>query len=439
MRLRQGLLVAFLLVSIGCATAPAVTTPDAPAAGTALTGSGGVNAPAHRDKPYVILVSFDGFRWDYFEKFRPPNFRRVIQRGARAEGLIPVFPSKTFPNHYSIVTGLYVEHHGIVGNAFYDPARGDRYALGDPGSVADGTWYRGEPIWVTAERQGMVAACFFWPGSEAAIDGIRPTLWRTYEHSTPNELRVDTVISWLKRPAETRPHMITLYFSDVDGAAHRAAVSAEETREAVLKVDQDLGRLLAGIDSLPIRDRVYLVLVSDHGMADTGDAYITLLHSLVDTASLIVPDSGPVANIHVDAGETAARTLRDTLNSRLGHGRAYLRSEIPARLRYRGDPRVGDVVVIMEQPYMIEVPRRSGPRPPVFGMHGWDPAGHAMHGIFVASGLGIPAGTTLPRFENVQIYPWLAHLLGLTPAERVDGSGDLLRAMMRQPQTASAR
>jgi predicted AlkP superfamily pyrophosphatase or phosphodiesterase len=428
MRPGRWLLSVFLLVAAGCAGSPPVTEPAAPAAQTLSGGSRGINAPEHRDKPHVILVSFDGFRWDYLDRFSPPNFRRVMERGLRAEALIPVFPSKTFPNHYSIVTGLYAENHGIVANRFYDPSRAETYAMGNPETVADGTWYRGEPIWVTAERQGMVAACFFWPGSEAAIDGIRPTLWRTYEHSTPNDLRVDTVVGWLRRPAGTRPHMITLYFSDVDGAAHQFAIATEQTRDAVMRVDHALGRLLAGIDSLPIRDNIYLVLVSDHGMVDTGGDRITLLTSLVDATGLVVPDPGPVANIHVSGGQEAARALRDRLNTRLPHGRAYLRAEVPERLHYRADPRVGDLVVIMDQPHMLEMPRHSNRRPRVFGMHGWDPAEPLMHGIFVASGPGIAPGTTIPRFSNTDIYPWLAQLLGLRPAERIDGR---LRAELR--------
>jgi predicted AlkP superfamily pyrophosphatase or phosphodiesterase len=445
LRAWRGALAALALVASACTPArvpePAAPPSPEPSVGDTAprAGSGGTNAPAHRDKPYVILVSFDGVRWDYLDRFDPPNVGRVVRAGVRADGLIPVFPSKTFPNHYSIVTGLYAEHHGIVANSFYDPVRGASYALGDRKTVTDGSWYRGEPIWVTAETQGMVAACFFWPGSEAAIGGVRPTLWTEYDDGIPNEQRVDTVIEWLKRPAETRPHMITLYFSDVDGASHTFRTGSEPVREAMMKVDRSLGRLLDGLDTLPIRDRVYVVLVSDHGMVDTSGAQTTMLPSLVDVEGLVVPESGPVANIHVTGGSERILQVRDRLNQQLAHGRAYLRSEIPERLHYRGDARIGDVVIVMEEPYMVGMPRASR-RPPavVFGMHGWDPKFRSMHGIFVASGPEIPAGARIPRFENVDIYPWLAHLLGLRPASRVDGHADRLRAMMRQRQPTGA-
>src|SRR5687767_8370331 len=179
-------------------------------------GSGGINRAEHLAKPSLVLLSFDGFRADYLNRFDLPNFRRFIARGTRADAMRPVFPSTTFPNHYSLVTGLHPGHHGIVENGFFDPARNAAYSFRNEATVTDGSWYGGEPIWVTAERQGMVAASFFWPGSEAAIKGVRPTSWNKYDGTIPNADRVATVLEWLRRPAEQRPHVITLYFSDVD-------------------------------------------------------------------------------------------------------------------------------------------------------------------------------------------------------------------------------
>ena len=192
----------------------------------AQAGTGGVNTPEQREKPYLILVSLDGFRADYLDRFRLPNLGRVMKRGARAKWMNPVFPSLTFPNHYSLVTGLHPEKHGIVGNSFYDPARRQRYAMHEGAAVTDGTWYRGEPIWVTAETQGMVAACYFWPGSEAAINGVRPTFFMPYDEDTPNDERVKRTLDWLRLPADRRPHVITLYFSELDTASHRNALDS---------------------------------------------------------------------------------------------------------------------------------------------------------------------------------------------------------------------
>ena len=404
-----------------CARQPASLPPagQRPAAVTAV-GSGGTNRADQLGKPYVIMVSFDGFRADYLDRYPAPNFQRVARSGVRAKGLIPVFPSKTFPNHYSIVTGQYAESHGIVANRFFDPARNESYALGDAKTVLDGSWYRGEPIWVTAERQGMVSASYFWVGSEAAIEGIRPTYVKQFgRESGTISMRADTVIVWLSKPAAQRPHMITVYISDVDGAGHANGPESPHVASAILAVDSALGRLLDGIQTLPIRDSTYVVLVSDHGMTTYTPETAVALESLIDTVGVLLADGGPNANLHVSGGAARAAAVRDALNARLRHGRAYLRKDMPARLHYRADPRIGDVVVIMEEHYQImrrsSLPKRPG------GTHGWDPAYPSMHGIFLVAGPRIKTGVMIPPFENVNIYPFLTEILGLIPAPDIQG------------------
>jgi predicted AlkP superfamily pyrophosphatase or phosphodiesterase len=375
------------------------------------------------------MVSFDGFRADYLDRYPVPNLHRVIANGARAEALIPAFPSKTFPNHYTIATGLTPEHHGIVANAFYDPARRDTYSASTARDAQDGSWYRGEPIWVTAERQGMVTGAFVWPGSEAAIQGIRPTHWKPYDQTTPDSTRVDSVLSWLRLPAPRRPHLVVLYMGDVDVAAHRVGPDAPEVSAAAATVDAAVGRLLDGMSTLPIADSLYLVLVSDHGLAAyTANEYVAI-ERLVDTLAVRVADVGPVANLHVTGGVAAARVVRDSVNRVLGHGRAYLRGEVPSRLHYSADPRIGDVVIITDEPYVLGYAAKA-PKPGIHGLHGWDPASLSMHAIFVVQGPGIPRGVRIPAFENVDIYPWLTEVLGLQSARSVDGQAGRLRAML---------
>jgi len=404
-----------------CARQPSPLPPagQPPVAVTAV-GSGGTNRADQLGKPYVVLVSFDGFRADYLDRYPAPNFQRVARNGVRAKGLIPVFPSKTFPNHYSIVTGQYAESHGIVANRFFDPARGEAYAIGDPKTVLDGSWYRGEPLWVTAERQGMVSASYFWVGSEAAIQGIRPTYVKQFgADSATISMRADTVITWLSRPGAQRPHMITLYIGDVDGAGHTNGPESPQVATAILAVDSALGRLLDGIQTLPLRDSTYVVLVSDHGMTTHTPETAVALESLIDTVGVLLADGGPNANLHVSGGAARAVTIRNELNSRLQHGRAYLRKDVPDRLHYRADPRIGDVVVIMEEHYQI-VRRAALPKRPG-GNHGWDPAYPSMHGIFLVAGPRIKNGVMIPAFENVNIYPFLTETLGLTPAPDIQG------------------
>ena len=420
-------LVIVLVMMIACgATQPA--DGQAPAVGVPR-GSGGVNAREHIGKPSLLLVSFDGFRADYLDKYQLPNFRRAMARGTRALGMRPVFPSITFPNHYSLVTGLYPENHGIVENSFFDPVRNAQYSFRNSETVADGTWYGGEPIWVTAERQGMVSACFFWPGSEADIKGVRPTFWNKYDGSVANDTRIRTVLGWLGLPPERRPHVVTLYFSDIDAISHRVTIGGPELEESVRKADALLGQLLDGIEKLPRPDRVLLLLTSDHGMANTSASRTVQLSSLIDTTGIRSGFSGPVTALHVSAEAGGAGAVRDRINARLQHGRAYLREEVPERHRFRRSPRAGDVVIIMDEGWTLATSiftRALIQRE--WGEHGWDPDLPSMKGLFVVAGPGIPRGQTIPEVENVDVYPLMTELLGLKAAEGLDGRPERIRA-----------
>jgi len=408
------------------------------------SGSGGTNRPAQRDKPYVVLVSLDGFKAEYLDRMPLPNLRRVMQRGARAKAMVPVFPSLTFPNHYSLVTGMHPGRHGIVANRFYDPATKTSYVYTDSKIVSDGTWYRGEPIWVTAEKQGMVSACFFWPGSEAPVRGIHATMWNPYNGKVPNEERVSTVLKWLQLPVEQRPHVITLYFSEVDSATHEGPVEAPDVERAARSLDTAVGQLLDGIDTLPFGDRVYLVITSDHGMVNTSPAQTVALDSLLDAndlADVVIGFGGPVANIHVKGGAARARTLVERINGRLARGTAYLRAELPERYHYHADPRAGDIVVVMDESWTMSMPRpprtggtESAERPPNDrrGAHGWDNMFPSMRAIFLILGPGIREGALVGEVENVDVYPLMTELLGLDPAADIDGRAGTIGALVRK-------
>jgi predicted AlkP superfamily pyrophosphatase or phosphodiesterase len=438
--IRDGLLSLFVVAALSLAACTVhAPRPLTPADGT--NASGGINRPEHRNKPYLILISFDGFRPDYLDRFDLPNFKRLGERGARAAAMIPVFPSLTFPNHYSLVTGLHPEHHGIIENTFFDPDRNQTYSIRDDATVADGTWYRGEPIWVTAEAQGMVAACFFWPGSEAAIKGVRPTLWNKYDGAIANNARVDTVLEWLRLPAERRPHLVTLYFSDMDSVSHRNALDSSAIEAAARSLDHALGALLDGIDALPIKDRIYVLATSDHGMVETSASRAVMLGSLIDLDSVKVSFDGPVSGLHVKAGTPEARHVRDQINSRLQHGRAYLRQEVPEKHRFRADPRIGDVVVIMDESWtLVGIPPIAGLIRDRWGAHGWDPALPSMQAMFIISGPDIRGGVTIPAVHNVDVYPLMTELLGLRAAPGIDGQPGRIRAqLIPGPAAAVAR
>ena len=426
------LLLAFCLSGCG----PGAATESGPPAALVRTGAGtgGVNHPSVASRPYVVLVSFDGFRPDYLERFDTPAFERLAARGLQAAGLISVFPSLTFPGHYSIATGLHPQAHGIVANRFHDPVRGDEFDYREREDARDGSWWGGEPIWVTAETQGMVAAAFFFPGTEADIGGLHPSHWRPYDGSVPNAARVDQVLDWLALPEDARPHLVTLYFSLVDGAGHDLGPGAAEMRSSVETADRLLGRLLDGIDALPHAARVALVVVSDHGMAAPDPERLTVLPELADLSGVRLAPIGPGMSLHV--GDAArSRALRDELNAKLTHARAYLREETPPHLHARGNPRFGDVLVLPKGLGFVGF-RRMVDRVRLLlvrGMHGWDPHLPEMHGILLAAGPGIAAGATLPAVRAVDVYPLIARLLDLTPHPAVAGDLTALAPALTDP------
>ena len=311
-------------------------------------------------KHYVVLVSIDGFRYDYAKLYGAPHLDAIAKDGAAAlDGMLPSYPSTTFPNHYTIVTGLYPEHHGIVAMSFYDPARKERYSYNDPKSDTDGSWYRGVPLWSLAEKQGMRAACFFWPGSEAEIAGERPSYYLKYDDALPDEERVDQVVDWLKLPEAKRPHFITLYFGEVDHAGHEYGPDATQTRAAVRHVDGEIGILRAKLEKLHLP--IDLVVVSDHGMAKEEGGWIDLdqyadFSGVETVGTLMYPDSD------ADAAKLYAklRIVSDKF-------KVYRRSRMPAELNYTGDPRIGDPVIVPTGPYAIRVHGPADParnRPP---------------------------------------------------------------------------
>lgn len=419
-----------VLVAAGCGRPGASgELPQARPTAGAPAGSGGVNRAEHRTKPYLVVLSLDGFRNDYLDRVEVPNLMRIAGGGVRAEGLVPVFPSKTFPNHYSMATGMYAEDHGIVDNTFHDPTFGADYHMRDASAVRDARWYSGEPIWATAERQGMVSATFFWIGSEAPIGGVEPTFWRRYSSRIPNSARVGQVIEWLSLPPEERPHLIMLYFSTVDAAGHRHGPNSSEVAAAVKEVDRVVGELLDGLAALPIADQINLVVVSDHGMSEVTPKHAEQLDDHADLDGVRGIGSGPYTTLWV-GDSVRADSIRDRLNAGLRHARAYRRYEVPERFRYGRNIRAGDILVLAEPGH--QVVRRGGGRAQRGGAHGYDPESHEMHGIFLATGPAFRVGARVPAFENVHIYPLIAEILGLEPNPEVSGSLDEVKHLLRE-------
>lgn len=398
-------------------------------------GSGGTNHERHDDAPYVVLISIDGFRHDYLDRFEVPNLRRIIDGGVRAEAMIPVFPVKTFPNHYSIATGMYPATHGLISNGFYDPERDETYVTLDREKVGDGSWYGGEPLWVLAEQRGMVAASFYWVGSEADVRGVRPTHWRLFDGNVPDSDRADQVLAWLAEPVRTRPHMITFYFEDTDQVGHNHAPESAEMTATVRSIDSAIGRLLDGIAALPHGDQVYVVVVSDHGMAEYGPDRVYYLEDVINLEGVRITESGPMVLLYLDGTDQERTDMRDRLAEAMPRATVYTLDQVPKRLNYAGGRRLGDIIIVPELGWIVR--ERHGRRIRSAWTHGWDPADEEMHTIFLVSGPGIAPGQIIPRFENVHVYPFIGRILGLQPSEEIDGDAAVLGGLLSASEGGS--
>ena len=377
----------------------------------------------------VVLVALDGFRADYLDRPAAVRLRALAARGVRATRMIPAFPSKTFPAHYTLVTGLHPEHHGIVANTMVDPSIGRTFTISDTLVARDPRWWGGEPLWNTAERQGVRTAAFYWPGSDYEIGGRRPTEYRPYDGRVPNAARVRQVLDWLARPPATAPRFITLYFSTTDDAGHTFGPDAPQVDSAIARVDSLIGVLDDGIAALGAGARVNLVVVADHGMTAISADRVVYLDDYLDLSTMQVIDWMPVTGIAPRAGEEEAVVAR--LRGAHPHLAVYRREAVPARFHYNAHPRIPPVVLIADEGWTISSRARvQRVGPPRGGTHGYDNQLPSMGALFVAAGPGFAPGRTLPPFASVHVYPLLAHLLGIVPAPS-DGSLDSLRAALR--------
>lgn len=386
--------------------------------------------PSSATSPTLLLVSLDGVHPAQLGRGNTPTLDRLAREGVQAEWMQPSYPSLTFPNHYTLVTGLRPDRHGIVHNTMRDADLGS-FTLSDRDAVGDGRWWGGEPLWVGAERAGLATATLAWPGSEADVQGVRPNRWHLFDAGRPKTERIDIVLGWLTEADDTRPRFATLYFEHPDTAAHAYGPDSSQMHEAMAQVDGMLGRLVDGIERNGLRDRVNLVVVSDHGMAAVPTGQRIAIEDMVDPGIAEVVSYGQVVGFapvpdRIAAAESALLGAHDRYD-------CWRRHELPERWHYGRHPRVPAIVCQMHEGWDA-VPRRVLEHIPqrTRGSHGYDPALPSMRAIFIAQGPAFRSGLRLPAFDNVDVYPLLAHLLGTPPSEH-DGDPETLRAALRDP------
>lgn len=363
----------------------------------------------------LILVSIDGFHPDYLERGHAPTLRRLADAGTRAKWLVPAFPTLTFPNHYTQVTGLDPDEHGIVHNTMVDPALGE-FRLANRAAVGDGRWWGGEPVWVSAARAGLRSATLFWPGSEAEIAGLRPHDWRAYDERLLPGVRVDTVLGWLDRSPHERPSFITLYFELVDTVGHAEGPRSERLDAAVAATDRALARLVDGLSARGLLDAVNLVVTSDHGMAATSSRRVARLDRIVDREDVVVRYWGTMVPVEPVEGREAA--VARALVGRHRGMQCWRKQDLPQRFRHGRHPRVAPIVCLADPGWIVadaawlERSRdwRGG------GAHGYDNAVPEMRALFVAHGPAFHRSTVVEPLEARDVYGVLMGALGLPPA-----------------------
>ena len=377
-------------------------------------------------KNYVLLVSLDAFRWDYSKIYNTPNLNKLAKDGVKADRMFSSFPTVTFPNHYSIATGLYPDHHGLINNSFSAPDLGLFYRMGDRTAVENPAFYGGEPIWVTAEKQGIRSASFFWVGSEAPVGGIHPTYWKKYDETVTFEARIDTVIKWLGYPPEKRPGLVTLYFDEPDATSHSFGPVSPQTGKIVERLDSLMGVLRTKLSKLPEAKRINLIILSDHGMsAISPDRYINIKSLVSNRMIASIVGGNPVYLINPAVGKKDS--VLYLLNRSKGL-KAWPKSQLPSKWHYGTNLRIPEIVVVADSSWSI------GTRPDGStlrgGAHGYDNSNSDMFSIFYAAGPSFKKNFKFKELNNIDIYNLICRILDITPAKN-DGDPSHIKGILR--------
>ncbi|MCX7908904.1 MAG: ectonucleotide pyrophosphatase/phosphodiesterase [Ignavibacteria bacterium] len=377
---------------------------------------------------YVLLISFDGFRWDYLERGITPNLNEFAKKGVRAISLQPSYPSVTFSNHYSIVTGLYPENHGIIGNHIYNPINKTEYSLKDNDAVSDPRWYIGEAVWETARRNGIITASFFWPGSELKLEYRRPNYFVPFNPKIPYKNRIDSVIGWLKLPYEVKPKFITLYFEEADNKGHDFGPNSPNVDTAIMRLDSLFGYLIEQIRRINFQDSINIIVVSDHGMTEIQKNKIINLSHYLNIGKIKVNSYGYL--ISITGEKDSLEKLYNTLKQKEKNFKVYKKQELPSFYHFSQNPWIGEVLVIPEIGWTVSKDS-SEYTYKLLGNHGYDNYWLDMHGIFIASGPKFKQNYKVGTIMNIDIYPLICKILNITPRGNIDGKLERIEFILK--------
>lgn len=424
--MKRGIQILLLFISvIGFAQKAPVDT-------TQIVTPNRYNSVDAQTKPYVIMISTDGFRYDYAKKYNAENLLKLSNNGVQAKAMIPSYPSITFPNHWSLITGLYPAHHGLIDNFFYDYKRKEFYAMSDKKNAEDGSWYGGVPIWGLAEKQGMISATMMWVGSASDAGGKRPTYYYPYhEKFTPSE-KVDKVVNWLKLPMDKRPHFITLYFPEVDGSGHHFGPDSKETEDAVHLVDKAIGELVQKVSNLGLKN-VNFVFVSDHGMIKVdGGAPLEIPEMLFNKERFDFFNSQTLLRVVVKNPEETKAVYEELKSHKTGNYDVYLDKRLPKYMHFGAKDdqyhRIGQILLIPRAPKIF---LEKGKKTSV-GKHGYNPRlVPEMKATFFAWGPQFKNNLVIDEFTNVNVYPLVTEILGLKNDQPTDGKLKVLKGTLK--------
>lgn len=412
------------LVPLSACTTSSDRAPAAPAPSTHTTAATAGTPPATK----LLLISIDGLRADALDRGITPNLQRLIDNGVRARWMTPSYPSLTFPNHYTLVTGLRPDHHGIIHNSM-DVAELGRFRLSDRAAVTNSAWWGGEPIWVSAEKAGVRTATLSWPGSEAPVKGVQPSQWGVYDAAVPLQARAETVLGWLARKDADAPRLATLYMENVDKAGHSYGPESAQYTQSIQEADAVIGQVLDGLQARGLDRLTDVIVVSDHGMASVAEGHVIAVEDMVDERLARNISVGQSVGFAPLPGKDAE--AERALLGRHARYACWRKAKLPERWHYGRNPRVPPIVCQMDEGWdaltAATIARRAHQER---GSHGYDNALPSMRAVFVARGPSFRQGLVIEGFDNVDVYPLLAHLLRV-PAAPNDGNPQRLLQTLR--------